>query len=169
MSAWVSERKTKQQRKGFQFTTSHASRESIQQPEQPVQLCFPRYKMFSRRKDWLLAEYQRIHTFFFLLLLGIQKQYQTLGKVISWHNQEQTHALFFFLYHNIELAYKGRQITKLKSHVRCNSSHIYQRGRGESTAEGVKNIKIPTRFSQQVCSSDARMKTENGHLGRRGA
>lgn len=136
MSAWVSERKTKEQRKGFN-SQQVTLPESTQQPEQPVQLCFPRYKMLSRRKVWLLAEYQSIHICifpFFLLLLGIQKQYQTLGKVISWQNQEQTHALLFFLSHNIELAYKGRQVTKLKSHVRCNSSHIHQRGRGESTA-----------------------------------
>ena len=69
-------------------------------------------------------------SFFFLY----RKQYQTLGKVISWRNQEHMHAdmLFFFFFsfcfHNVELAYKGRHITKSKPHVGCNH-YIFHRER----------------------------------------
>lgn len=57
---------------------------------------FPKVKNVVQKKRLTasrISEHPYLYiSFFFLLLLGIQKQYQTLGKVISWQNQEQTHA-----------------------------------------------------------------------------
>lgn len=66
----------------------------------------------------------------YFFLFQYRKQYQTLGKVISWQNQEQMHAGFFFLFFfPLYLACIQRQTdTKSKSHLVGCVRYIFIRG-----------------------------------------
>lgn len=58
--------------------------------------------------------------------------------------------LLGFFFHNIELAYKGRQVTKSKSHVGCiHYIFIRERGREGDHCCVKEYIEMPTRFHSQ--------------------
>lgn len=138
MSAWVSERKTKEQRKGFnsqqvtlpesQYSSQNSQCSCVSQGTK----CCP-----EERSDCLQNIRASIFVYF-LFFPPSSWNTETVSNIRQSYlmTKPRTNAciIIIFLSHNIELAYKGRQITKLKSHVRCNPSHIHQRGRGESTA-----------------------------------
>lgn len=122
-SAWVLKRK--QQRKDFnshQFTPSESQYSS---QTGNVRVMLKRYKMLSRRK----TDFSRVSQHPQSDIFEYRKQYQTLGKVISWQ-ELGTYACIYVFLDNIELAYKSRRVTKSKTTRWSSSSHVHQWGEG---------------------------------------